>query len=711
MVKKGDTLVEVLLAVGIFSMIAISVVAVMSGGTSSAQTALETTLTREEIDAQAEALRFIHDAYVNERDSDNTSRSAISLWQKIVESAYIPTEDNEKDKTFLQYNPESCSTNDYPSNAFILDTRNLDKGADAFHSGQDIFAETSTYPQLRFKDIKNDEEVDNNTLVTEDKATELASAEGIYIVAVADKNTTTILDLDGKPVKKNNPAFHDFYIRSCWYGTDSDTPSTISTVIRLHNPDIETEYYAFSATFWSGTTKIKEVGLNEARRQITFSEPDNAPGGNYDFIGWCDEAIDIGASCSGKTYTIGDSFFNSNRDKSHFDFYAIWKKRTYQVAFDPNGGIGSMPSQIINVGENTTLNPNKYTKTNYTFQGWSTSRNGSVKYTDGQTVKDIANPSEIRTLYAVWKPVDYYVDVNPVVDDLTYMSGFNFRDFFAQTVGIDGLLEHALSYYNDQKISAIFFDILEDGMCYRSNWRSGQTIIKIKDPRNRTILLSFRDYLGILMLVHKDISRGYSSNNKKAFSFNVYVDGKLDATDVTDYYKPLPYGSKVEVRPNNTPGYNTPSNETKTVNGSITFSPKWNLKFYQVEIYPVVNGIARQRNDYNFKVNLSSLSQRHTCPNDSFYDSYYNIDDSPTSYFKRMLPYGTIVQVYIDYDSTSYTPRRCLKDNWNNYWGIGITRPGPGYYYGSPYTKTEYDQSWIVRDDLIIKPQWSCPYI
>ena len=70
MVKKGDTLIEVLLAVGIFSMIAISVVAVMSGGTSSAQTARETTLAREAIDAQAEALRFIQTAYISDRDSD-----------------------------------------------------------------------------------------------------------------------------------------------------------------------------------------------------------------------------------------------------------------------------------------------------------------------------------------------------------------------------------------------------------------------------------------------------------------------------------------------------------------------------------------------------------------------------------------------------------------------------------------------------------------
>ena len=62
MIKKGDTLVEVTLAVGIFSMIAIAVVAVMSNGTSESQTALETTLAREEIDTQVEALRFIQAA-------------------------------------------------------------------------------------------------------------------------------------------------------------------------------------------------------------------------------------------------------------------------------------------------------------------------------------------------------------------------------------------------------------------------------------------------------------------------------------------------------------------------------------------------------------------------------------------------------------------------------------------------------------------------
>ena len=77
--KRGDTLIEVMLAVGIFSMVAVAVVAVMSGGTSSAQTALETTLTREAIDAQAEALRFIQSSYIAEKDNVNGDYARLHL--------------------------------------------------------------------------------------------------------------------------------------------------------------------------------------------------------------------------------------------------------------------------------------------------------------------------------------------------------------------------------------------------------------------------------------------------------------------------------------------------------------------------------------------------------------------------------------------------------------------------------------------------------
>ena len=54
--RKGDTLIEVAIAIAVFSLVAIGVVSVVNGSTSSTQSALEVTVSREEIDAQAEAL-------------------------------------------------------------------------------------------------------------------------------------------------------------------------------------------------------------------------------------------------------------------------------------------------------------------------------------------------------------------------------------------------------------------------------------------------------------------------------------------------------------------------------------------------------------------------------------------------------------------------------------------------------------------------------
>ena len=81
MVKKGDTLIEVTLAVGIFSMIAVAIAAVMSSGTAGAQTALETTLTREEIDTQAEAIRFIQTSYSTNKNSTEDNKF-YQLWRQ-----------------------------------------------------------------------------------------------------------------------------------------------------------------------------------------------------------------------------------------------------------------------------------------------------------------------------------------------------------------------------------------------------------------------------------------------------------------------------------------------------------------------------------------------------------------------------------------------------------------------------------------------------
>lgn len=268
--KKGDTLIEVTLAVGIFSMVAIAIVAVMSGGTSSAQTALETTLAREEIDSQAEALRFIQASYVASKNVDpDGSGNFARLWNAITSRAINLSDvsddsSNPNNKTaLLQYAPTSCTNlyNGNPplivsQNAFVINTHALgdyiNLGSSAFDTSEKAATEigkvlipattessnqltpASTYPHLIFKKSAT-EDSDSDILASEDFYTTLYRAEGIYVVAVKDSGTTSIVS---DATTATSSAFYDFYIRTCWYGSNANEPSTIATVIRLYDPAI-----------------------------------------------------------------------------------------------------------------------------------------------------------------------------------------------------------------------------------------------------------------------------------------------------------------------------------------------------------------------------------------------------------------------------------------------------------------------------------------
>lgn len=235
MIKKGDTLIEVTLAVGIFSMIAIAIVAVMSNGVANAQTALEATLTREEIDAQAEALRFIHSSYIANINSSSETNSYRALWDAIIENAVELDDEKELQQATLQYSPSNCSEDLFNaknlSDYFIINSRKLSNFENTgevvvdYAANASVFQPATTYPRLVYGSSGDD--VEKNIM---DRKDSLFRAEGIYILAVKDKKTTTT----GQEQK--NMAFYDFYIRTCWYGNRSSDASTISTVIRLYDP-------------------------------------------------------------------------------------------------------------------------------------------------------------------------------------------------------------------------------------------------------------------------------------------------------------------------------------------------------------------------------------------------------------------------------------------------------------------------------------------
>lgn len=260
---KGDTLIEVALAIGIFSMVAVAVVAVVSTSTSNAQSALETTVTREGIDAQAEALRFIQSSYLAGGQSNLAGNTKYkSLWEAITKRALVSgTAEQRIFDAALSYNPDTCASlynedttnvdNLFAQKAFVINTKNLGLSYEDVAStdidnitsrivvpatrGAKLFREAVTYPRVLYN--TNEAWSDTNDVVNIQNNTKnipIIGVEGLYVVAVKDPGSTYIVE--GNQSSKR-AAYYDFYIRSCWYGPGADRPSTISTVIRLYDPE------------------------------------------------------------------------------------------------------------------------------------------------------------------------------------------------------------------------------------------------------------------------------------------------------------------------------------------------------------------------------------------------------------------------------------------------------------------------------------------
>lgn len=99
-------------------------------------------------------------------------------------------------------------------------------------------------------------------------------------------------------------------------------------------------------------------------------------------------------------YTIGDLFIT-------ITLYANWERNQTIINFNYNGGSGSPLNVTILSGEyinnittDSRFRPTTANRTNYDFDGWSTSSGGSI-LTGGWTVPDVRD----YTLYAQWSPV------------------------------------------------------------------------------------------------------------------------------------------------------------------------------------------------------------------------------------------------------------------------------------------------------------------
>jgi type II secretory pathway pseudopilin PulG len=203
--QRGDTIIEVLFAVTVFAMVAVGSMAIMNQGTAAAQRALEITLVRQQMDSEAQAIRYIHQAYIATYQKNGTPSTGVATeWAKMTSKTTGKGASGASE--FGVTAGTTCPASIPGEKPFLLNARTATLWNNTPSMLPPVGGSLPPYAQIIYN---NDSSIKN--------------AYGIWVEAVPS-NTT-----DG-------PGFVDFHIRACWDSAGSSHPITLGTIVRLYEP-------------------------------------------------------------------------------------------------------------------------------------------------------------------------------------------------------------------------------------------------------------------------------------------------------------------------------------------------------------------------------------------------------------------------------------------------------------------------------------------
>jgi len=179
--QRGDTLVEVLMAIVVLSMVIVGAITVMSRGLKASQLAVEHTQVRMQINSQLEMLRYLRDSY----ESDHNSQAG-QTWTGLFGGS--PTYAN---TTTTNYNDTSCANVTTGKTGFYLTQTTGTVSVNQFN----INNKPSSYAQ---------------------------PGQGMWIEMTRSSGIS--------------PAYVDIMVRACWSGIGDSADQQAVTVLRLYDP-------------------------------------------------------------------------------------------------------------------------------------------------------------------------------------------------------------------------------------------------------------------------------------------------------------------------------------------------------------------------------------------------------------------------------------------------------------------------------------------
>ena len=202
---------------------------------------------------------------------------------------------------------------------------------------------------------------------------------------------------------------------------------------------------------------------------------------------------------------------------------------TYNITYDLNDGLGIVNNQTKLAGIDLKLTEETPTKENYTFVGWSTTKDGPVEYKSGETF----SRDESTTLYAQYGLNYVYHEGNQFVSDTggwTYTSSmsdenrgetYDFTDTYIEwsevvTTSTDGYGDgyfETINYVNLKHADSINFvydvsNIMGAFVTVDDNYRYPFITFRVVDKNNN-------------ILVYETLAFAYMTSSPQIYSLNL----------------------------------------------------------------------------------------------------------------------------------------------------------------------------------------------
>lgn len=156
----------------------------------------------------------------------------------------------------------------------------------------------------------------------------------------------------------------------------------------------------------------------------------------HGFTGWSTNAT------SAAVYAEGAMVSNLTAEvDGEVELFAKWSANAYKVAFDGNGGSGSVGSMDFTYGVAQALPDNGFVKTGYTFAGWDV---GGETLAPGTSVSNLTEEADATvTVKATWTAVEYDVTFDKNAADATGEMGDQHMVYGQAYVLSDNLFKRA----------------------------------------------------------------------------------------------------------------------------------------------------------------------------------------------------------------------------------------------------------------------------